>query len=487
MLSGLLRKVFWGFVVLISAALLFAAFVIVRIVLYKQHDDATHLAAKHEYLRHLREISHRHTGVSADRPNIVIVLYDDMGYADLGATGAHTISTPHLDSLARHGVNLKNYYAPAPVCTPSRYGLLTGRFAERGRLSHVLFPPDNFITWLQKVRGQTTRIPADEVTLADILKAVGYSTGMVGKWHLGDHSPSLPNDMGFDYFFGALYSNDMTPFALYHNRKIAYKAPVDQTLLSERYAKAASDFINRNHNGPFFLYLAHNFPHQPLHVRKSRLGRSPAGLYGDVVHELDDGIGQLVATLKSAGVYDNTLIIITSDNGPWFLGDPGHVRGRKGQIFEGGMHVPFIASWPGKIPKGKILDGLARGTDIMPTILDVLHLPPPQDRDLDGKSLLSMLEVKSGSPHRYIYYWDGKLLGVRDADFKYMPRRDVPYPTAKGWFSVDLPEGPYLFNLQNDVNESYDVKDHNHDEFRRLQKAYEKEVREFRLNRAGWK
>lgn len=483
MIKAIIRKLLLVLAWLGGILLLLCIIAALRIALYRQTDNPTHLKAKEAYLHRIAKISNH----AADRPNIIIVLYDDLGYGDLGATGSKVIATPNIDQLAQQGVRLDEYYSPAPICTPSRYGLLTGRFAERGGLSLELFPPHNIVTLIQKVMGENTRIPANEITLADALKAAGYRTGMIGKWNLGDHSPSLPNDMGFDYFFGALYSNDMQPFALYLNRKIEYKAPADQTLLSQRYADAASNFIRKNAGKPFFLYLAHNFPHQPLHVRKSRLGKSAAGLYGDVVHELDDGIGQLVASLKAAGVYDNTLIIITSDNGPWFQGDPGHVRGRKGQVFEGGMHVPFIASWPGHFPDDRIMSGMAMGTDIFPTMLDLLHLPAPTDRILDGKSLLSMLEGNSGSPHKYLYYFSGQLFSVRDANYKFMPRRGITFATAQGPVSPKLKEGPYLFNLQDDPNESYDVSAHQPAELQRLQAVYEKKVREMEVNRPGWK
>ncbi len=224
------------------------------------------------------------------------------------------------------------------------------------------------------------RLPAEEITLADLLKAAGYATGMVGKWHLGDRSPSLPNDMGFDSYFGAHYSNDMAPFALYANRDIAVAAPVDQRYLTERYTQAATGFIEQHAQAPFFLYFAHNFPHDPLFVRKERSGTSKAGLYGDVVEELDDSVGAIVATLQRTGNLENTLIIISSDNGPWFLGDAGNQRGRKGNTFEGGMRVPFIAHWPAAIPAGRTEHAMAMGIDLLPTVLDLLQLPPPPDR-----------------------------------------------------------------------------------------------------------
>ena len=205
------------------------------------------------------------------------------------------------------------------------------------------------------------RLPAEEITLAELLSAAGYATGMVGKWHLGDRSPSLPNDMGFDSYFGALYSNDMQPFALYADRDIAAEAPVDQRFLTERYTQAATNFIQQHAEEPFFLYFAHNFPHAPLSTRPERSGTSRAGLYGDVLEEIDDSVGAIVAALERTGNLDNTLIIITSDNGPWFLGDAGDQRGRKGNTFEGGMRVPFIAHWPAGIAPDRTEHAMAMG------------------------------------------------------------------------------------------------------------------------------
>jgi arylsulfatase A-like enzyme len=470
--------------VLVGIAVLAVLVSALKIAFYEQQDDTVHLRNKQAYLQEIGSLS----AVSAgDRPNLVFVLYDDLGYSDFSITGSQAISTPNIDALAREGMMLSQFYSPAPVCTPARFGYLTGRHAERG-LPNVVFPERAHpATWMHKLLGANIRIPAHEITLADILRAAGYRTGMVGKWHLGDHSPSLPNDMGFEEYFGALYSNDMQPFALYRNRNIVHAAPADQTRLSEYYADEAVAFIERHRDEPFFLYLAHNFPHIPLHVRDSRKGQSGGGLYGDVVEELDDDIGQLIAGLKAAGVYDNTLVIISSDNGPWFQGSAGDVRGRKGDTFEGGMRVPFIAHWPGKLCAGCTTDGLAMGTDLLPTVLELLQLPAPEDRVLDGKSLLPMLRENAPSPHDYLFYFSGgDLLAVRDQRFKYMPRRGILYGVAGSNFGFGVPQGPWIFDLENDPNESYDASDRLPEDFRRLQQIHESRVREMQRNPAGW-
>lgn len=455
-----------------------------KLTFYEQEVSSEHLANKQHYLDTLAESA---VQSPTPRPNIVFVLYDDLGYGDLAFTGAQAINTPNIDHLAKTGVVANQFYSPAPVCTPARFGYLTGRFAERGEMSHVVFPEGHPMDRLLRLRDLNVGIPPSEITLANVLQAAGYRTGLVGKWHLGDQGGSRPNDMGFEHFYGALYSNDMTPFALYENEKVIIPAPVDQTRLSEHYVKASADFIKSNKDEPFFLYLAHNFPHIPLFVRDSRLGGSDAGLYGDVIEELDEGIGSLIASLKEAGVYENTLIVITSDNGPWFQGSPGAARGRKAETFEGGMHVPFVAHWPEGLCQGCELDGIASGVDLLPTILDILKLPAPADRLLDGRSLLDYLKGREGSPHDYFYYLSGKLLAVRDSRFKYMPKRPVIHALAGQPIAAGMPKGPWLFDLKNDPNESYDVSARYPEEFKRLQQAFNRKAKALEENPAGWR
>jgi arylsulfatase A-like enzyme len=331
------------------------------------------------------------------------------------------------------------------------------------------------------------RLPAEEITLADILRSAGYATGMVGKWHMGDRSPSLPNDMGFDSYYGALYSNDMEPFALYKNKEIVVEAPVDQRLLTEYYTGAATQFLEQNSEGPFFLYFAHNFPHDPLFVREARSGKSKAGLFGDVLEEIDASIGALVSTLERLEKLDNTLIIITSDNGPWFLGDAGDQRGRKGNTFEGGMRVPFIAHWPGKIIPGRIEHGMAMGTDLVPTILDILDLPAPTDRILDGRSIHGLLTEGGASPHEFLYYYDGEtLFATRDQRFKYRGPAGVMYSTDQMPIGGAAPQKEWLFDLRGDARESYDTSTHNPDDLERLRTAFARKRDEMTRNKRGW-
>ena len=474
---------------LLLLAVLLALYIGFRMLTAGQVDDAARLQNKHDYLAHIGQL--RDAGQPA--PNIVFILFDDLGYGDIGAgaAGNTLIVTPHIDQLAENGVVLSDFYSPSPVCTPARTGYLTGRLAPRAGLPNLVFPTrnvrDDVVHALLNPHGNV-RLPAEEITLADLLKAAGYATGMVGKWHLGDRSPSLPNDMGFDSYFGAHYSNDMEPFALFANRDIAVPVPVDQRYLTERYTQAATDFIEQHAQEPFFLYIAHNFPHDPLSVREERSGTSKAGLYGDVLAELDDSVGAVVAALQRTGTLANTLIVISSDNGPWFLGDAGNQRGRKGNTFEGGMRVPFIAHWPAGIKGGRTEHAMAMGVDLLPTVLELLQLPPPPDRLLDGRSILQVLTQGAPSPHDYLYYYDGEsLFAVRDARFKYRGPAGVLYGTDQIPIGITMPMKEWLFDLGNDPREAYDTSTHNPEELLRLRDAFTARNRALAENMRGWK
>ncbi len=474
---------------LLLLVLLLAILIVMRVVKSGQVDSAERVASKAEYLENI-------AGQQRDRskwPNVIFILFDDLGYGDIGpgASENRLVKTPNIDQLAANGVVLTDFYSPASTCTASRAGFLTGRLPARAGMPYVIFPSH---TARGVVLGRilnpeaNNRLPSEEITLAELFSAAGYATGMVGKWHLGDVSPSLPNDMGFDSFFGSLYSNDMKPFALYRDKAVALEAPVDQTRLTELYTAETTSFIQKHSGENFFLYFAHNFPHDPLAVRPELSGKSDGGLYGDVLEEIDSSIGAIVATLERTGNLDNTLIIISSDNGPWFLGNAGDHRGRKGNTFEGGMRVPFIAHWPAAIAAGRVESGMAMGIDLMPTVLDLLGIPAPADRILDGRSVLDLLTRGGESPHDYIYYYDGEtLFAVRDQRFKYRGPAGVFYSTDEIPFAPAMPQKEWLFDLQGDRRESYDTAERYPEDLKRLRAAFAAKVSEMEANKRGWR
>ena len=460
-------------------------YVSVKIATYEQLDDAAHMAAKADYLASIARAAPQNA------PDLVIILFDDLGYGDVGFTGNQMIATPHMDKLAANGLVLENYYAPAPVCSPSRAAMLTGRVAPRAGLTHVPFPSGTIFDRLNRFFGNPVRLPREEILIADILHAVGYETAMVGKWHMGDHAGSVPTQFGFQRFFGTYYSNDMNPFTLVRGtadagEQISHAAPVDQTALNPLYAEAAERFIaEAAGDKPLFLYFAHNFPHVPLYAAPSEKGRSDAGLYGDVVQGLDDTVGHIVAALKKRGRLDNTLILITSDNGPWWEGR-GVGRGRKGVSFEGGIRVPFIAHWPQQIKPARS-EALAMGIDLLPTMLDELSLPLPPDRMIDGKSLAATLRG-GPSPHDVLYHYAaGTLMAVRSATHKYRDRKAVAYPTDPVRLPIWQAHGPWLFDMRADSQEAYDISMKHPALAARMKALLDAKNAEMEKNPRGWK
>jgi len=470
----------------VGAVLAFVLYVVVSVATYEQVDDAAHMASKQAYLQTLAGTPKRENA-----PDVVIILFDDLGHGDVGFMGNKMIATPHMDGLAKNAVVFENYYAPAPVCSPSRAAMLTGRLPSRNLLTAVPFPSGHFVDRINRLFGNPVRLPREEIILADVLKASGYHTAMVGKWHMGDHDKSIPTEFGFERFFGTYHSNDMHPFHLVEGtpvqgEKIAVAAPVDQTQLNGLYAEKSEGFIAAApKDQPMFLYLAHNFPHVPLHVAAHEHGRSDAGLYGDVVQGLDDTVGRVVAALKKRGTLDNTLLIITSDNGPWWQGR-GVGRGRKGQSFEGGVHVPFLAHWPAQLAPRRS-PALAMGTDLLPTILAELNLPTPEDRVLDGRDLSASLRG-GASPHEVVYYYGaGTLMAVRDATYKYRDAKPVVYSTDPVSIPIWPKKGPWLHDLKADPDESYDISMRHPQVSKRLKAALDARNQEMADNPRGWK
>jgi arylsulfatase A-like enzyme len=390
-------------------------------------------------------------------PNIVLIVVDDLGYGDLSVYGGNVIQTPVIDRMAAEGVRMTNFYASAPVCSPSRAAILTGRYPKRSHMTLPLYPRHHPMEYLLKAvdryQYDVTGIPVDEATLAEILGRRGYRTGLVGKWHLGDQPGHRPNDNGFDEFFGAFYSNDVAKFAIWRNDQLEIPAPVAQDNLTQDYTREALRFIQSNAGSPFFLYLAHTAVHEPIFAGSDFQGRSQGGLYGDSVQELDWSTGQILDALAELGLDQNTLVLFTSDNGPWWQGDPGDLRGRKNNIADGGLRVPMIARWPAQLPPGVPRDALGVNFDIFSTCLSVAGVDLPADRIIDGKDLLPVLKGDAPGPHDLFFYYDGPILvAVRDQKWKYQRR----HMSDNGGYPL-FSQGPFLFDLEIDPSESYSL------------------------------
>jgi len=374
------------------------------------------------------------TTTSPQRPNIVLIFMDDMGYGDLGCTGSPLIRTPRMDSVAEDGMTFTQMYSAAPTCTPSRAALLTGRYAQRVGLPRVIFPDD------------PAGLSDQEVTIAEVLGEQGYACGAFGKWHLGARTEHSPLRHGFDRFVGLPYSNDMHPVVLHVDQEI--EEDVDQATLTRRYTDEAIDFIDDHADEPFFVYLPHTMPHIPLHVEEGFRGTSAAGTYGDVIECLDHHVGRLLDHLEARGQTDNTLVMITSDNGPWFEGSTGGLRGRKIDTYEGGIKMPFLARWPARIAPGSTCATPSCFIDLMPTLANLTGASMPEDRPIDGIDLTSCLlggDVAERTLH-FFSHWH--LNAVRRGRWKLHVDR---FP------STDLRELPQLFDLEADPAESYNL------------------------------
>ncbi len=419
-------------------------------------------------------------------PNIVLILVDDMGYGDVGAFGSQVIRTPNLDQMAAEGARMTNFCSVAPLCSPSRAGMLTGRYPIRTHVTMPLYPHGAFMDIAFNVGGVypygVRGIPEDEVLLPDLLRRRGYRTGMLGKWHLGDRSPHLPNDNGFEFFYGAYYSNNRVPYAIYRNGAVEVPPPANQDVLTQSLTHEGTRFIEENRDRPFFLYCAQPFPHVPLHASDAFRGQSKAGLYGDVVEELDWSVGEIMRTLRENNLDENTLLIFTSDNGPWWQGSPGFTRGRKNLPFEGGFRVPLIARWPGVIPAGMVTDEMSMNFDLFATCLAVAGVPLPEDRIIDGRNMLPLLKGEAPSPHDTLYYYKGnRLLGVRHHNWKYLRR----HMTDNGGYA-SLHQGPFLFDLALDPNESYSLIESQPEVARTLSQMMDAWDAEMEENVRGW-
>ncbi len=428
-----------------------------------------------------------------DKPNFIVIFTDDQGYGDLGCYGSPNIDTPNIDRLAAEGLRFTSFYA-APFCGPSRACLMTGCYAPRVSLSFNHSPK------------AITGINPDEITLAEILKGQGYVTMMIGKWHLGDNPKFLPTRNGFDEYFGLPYSNDMWPYhprmpitenedarmvaarkraaytgfsgeGSYYPKGGGFPQPLplisgekvielnpDLTKLTTTYTEKALEFISKHKDHPFFLYFAHAMPHVPLAVSDRAQGKSKRGLYGDAIEEIDWSVGQIMSKLKELGLDEKTLMLYTSDNGPWLQygidgGSAGPLRAGKGTVYEGGMRVPGIVRWPGQIPAGRRTTEIAANIDVLPTFARLAGTKPPTDRVIDGRNLWPVMsgEPAARSPHELFYYFGGSqpnsppnLGAIRDQRWKlHLKRQD------------DELVGVELYDLEGDVSEQRNrLKDH---------------------------
>lgn len=436
------------------------------------------------------------------RPNIVILLADDLGYGDLACYGHPTFKTPNLDRMATEGARLTQFDTPAPYCAPTRAALMTGRYPWRCGLPNNPHPAEDARVNQIAASHDRMGLPVSEVTLADVLRKAGYATICIGKWHLGHQPELLPTRRGFDEYFGIPYSNDMRPVHLLEGEKVV-EYPVALTTLTRRYTERALNFIERNRAKPFFLYFAHMHPHKPLAPGEAFYKKSGAGLYGDTIAELDWSVGQVLAKLKELQLDTNTLVLFTSDNGPWYGGSAGGLRGMKGSTYEGGYRVPCLARWPGQIPAGHVNDANAITMDLFPTVLAAAVIEPPKGLVLDGRNILPLFTSTADSPHEVIFEMTGSnLAAVRDQRWKLHVLKPSPgqlRPPGERWIDPRAPDGvtilaPYeqyqpdaypglrtgdsprpmmLFDLQEDPGEQRDVAGQQADVVARLKRQYD--------------
>ena len=404
-------------------------------------------------------------------PNYIVIFVDDMGYGDLGVYGNPTISTPHLDKMAYEGQKWTQFYSAASVCTPSRAALLTGRLPVRSGMASsknsVLFP------------NSLSGLPATEITLAEKLKEKNYKTAIVGKWHLGHTKNYLPNNHGFDYYFGIPYSNDMDKinnnnyWSEYENKELSsdsynvplmenfdiIERPVDQTTITSRYVDKTLQLINNYKNNNFFIYLSHNLPHIPLYASKRFLGKSKRGLYGDVIEEIDYGVGLIINELKKLNLDKKTIVVFTSDNGPWLVykshsGSAGLLRNGKGTTWEGGVRVPTIF-WGANIKPG-LINEIGSTLDIYTTFLALAKIDTQKNMIVDGYDLSETLLRKKESQRDEMFFYKGdELFAVRLGDFKL-------HLKTTDWFKEPKKHNPpLLFNLNIDPSEKFNISSKN--------------------------
>ena len=432
------------------------------------------------------------TAVS-NRPNVVIIFTDDQGYADVGCFGAKDFETPNLDQMAREGMRFTDFYVGGSVCSPSRAALLTGCYPQRVGIHHVNGPKGvHEPIWTEPL--ENIGLSDQEALISDLLKDAGYATGCFGKWHVGHYPQFMPLNRGFDEFFGLPYSNDMRPASwdaypdlpLYDGDKVIELNP-DQSRLTTRYTERAVKFIEKNKDKPFFVYLPHSMPHVPLYVSGKFKGKSRQGLYGDVIMEIDWSVGQILSTLKRLGIDDRTLVIFTSDNGPWLsygnhAGSAEPLREGKGTTFDGGQRVPCIMRYPKLIPAGTECDQLCTTMDLLPTIVKLAGADMPKLK-IDGHDIRPLLANEPGSQSPYqafFFYREWGLEAVRHGKWKlhfpheYRTVREPGADAENGTYNDHETIGLSLYDLENDISEKNNVADKYPDVVARLKDLADK-------------
>lgn len=463
-------------------------------------------------------------------PNIIIILVDDLGYGDIGSYGSTAIQTPYLDRMAKEGMQFTDFYCSSPLCSPSRAGLLTGRYPIRSGLTFPLQPgKDTFTRKLVKeaayamgvlgvvdmknAKNLVKGLPQSEITIAEALKIQGYTTAAFGKWHLGDFVIDMehhPYNHGFDSFVGFNASNDDWPASFWvEDKQIVEDIALNQGEYTERFTDEAINFIQNSGEKPFFIYLAHKDPHQPCIPSDKFAGLSDAGAHGDTIMELDWNTGRIFDQLKELGIDDETLVIFTSDNGPWFDGSSGGLRGRKGETFEGGFRVPMIVRWPGTVPAETVNRNPSSNLDIFPTLMELTGLTLPSDRIIDGRDLSNEFKGAITTDPKAIYFFHyNEVEAVRVDNWKHIRStntRSWPIPMDKknslfGKLAGGAdykPEGsnesvptlakwPMLYNMDTDPQENYNLSDRKPEIQTNLNKQIENFEADFFKNPRGW-
>lgn len=396
-----------------------------------------------------------------DQPNFIVIFCDDLGYGDLGTYGSNKIRTPNIDRMAQDGMKFTDFYSSSPVCTPSRSSLMTGCYPRRIGMH------EDFTGHWVLIPGSRRGMHPSELTMAEALKSVGYKTICIGKWHLGDQPDHLPTSHGFDEYFGIPYSNDMQsagrgdpPLPLVEGTKVI-EAPADQSQLTKKYTQRALQFINENKDRPFFIYLPHTFPHLPLFASEKFKGKSANGIYGDSVEEIDWSTGQILDALERNNLSESTMVIFTSDNGSNGRngGSNAPLAGAKGSTMEGGMRVPMIVQWTGKIKPGSICRELATMMDLFPTFNAIAGGPRPSKK-IDGFDISDLLFQRSKAKSQYTefyYYRRRQLQAIRSGHWKYHLPLEKTFPQWTSPKNVGKGRRGKLINLNDDITESVDL------------------------------